>query len=119
MSAPLSPFYRAGELVFISGQVGSDIETKVIPEDFESQALNVFRNLEQVLASAEVDKSQIVKTTVFLTDMSFYSKMNELYVEFFGDHKPARSAIGVAALPKFPGDPRVFIEIEAVAYISS
>jgi len=119
MKAPLSPFYKSGNLVFISGQVGSDSTTKIIPEDFESQVKNLFKNLKDVLQTAGLNESSVVKTTVFMTDLSLFGRMNELYVEFFGDHRPARTTIGVAALPQFPGDPNVFIEIEAIAEISS
>lgn len=118
MSAPLSPFYKSGNLIFISGQVGSNTITKVIPEDFESQVLNTFANLKSVLESAGSDISKVVKTTVFMTDLSKFARMNEMYQEFFGEHKPARTTIGVAALPQFPGDPNVFIEIEAIAEVN-
>lgn len=119
MKAPLSPFYKSGNLVFISGQVGSDSTTNIIPEDFESQAQNVFKKLQKVLEDAKLNKNCVVKTTVFMTDLSQFSRMNELYADFFGDHRPARTTIGVAALPEFPGDPKVFIEIEAIAEIRS
>lgn len=118
MKAPLSPFYKSDKLVFISGQVGVDSETKIIPEDFESQLQNIFQNLTSVLQTAGLTKSSIVKTTVFMTDLSLFPRMNELYTDFFGTHLPARTTIGVAALPEFPGDPHVFIEIEAIAEIS-
>ena len=119
MSIPLSPYYQSERLVFISGQVGIDQETGIIPADFESQAINVFKSLQQVLQSAGLDKNAIVKTTVFMTDLSLFSRMNELYAQFFGDHRPARTTVGVAALPEFPGDPKVLIEIEAIAEVST
>ncbi|MEX0896018.1 MAG: RidA family protein [Patescibacteria group bacterium] len=118
MKAPLSPFYKTGNMVFISGQVGSDSKTKVIPEDFQSQTENIFQNLRNVLELAGLTEVNVVKTTVFMTDLSLFPQMNELYADFFGKHLPARTTIGVAALPEFPGDPKVLIEIEAIAEIS-
>lgn len=118
MKAPLSPFYQTGKVIFISGQVGMDSQSKVIPEDFESQLKNTFQNLENVLKSAGLTKNNVVKTTIFMTDLSLFTRMNELYADFFGNHLPARTTIGVAALPEFPGDPHVFIEIEAIAEVS-
>lgn len=119
MSAPLSPFYKSGSFIFISGQVGLDPETGVIPEDFESQIVNVFKNLKRVLQSAGLNEASIVKTTVYMADLSQFNRMNELYAEFFNAHKPARTTVGVSALPEFPGDPKVFIEIEAIAEASA
>lgn len=115
MSAPLSPAYEYSNLVFISGQVGSDPETQVIPEGFEQQAVNAFKNLQNVLNDTGLTKDNILKTTVYLTDLSLFDQMNELYATFFGEHKPARTTLGVAGLPQFPGDPTIFIEIDAVA----
>jgi 2-iminobutanoate/2-iminopropanoate deaminase len=70
------------------------------------------------LESAGLDIKSVVKTTVYMTDLSLFGLMNELYAELFGDHKLARTTIGVAALPEFPEDPKVFIEIDAVAEMS-
>lgn len=117
MKAPLSPFYKSGNLVFISGMVGVDLASSKIPEDFETQAKNVFIKLVSVLKDAGLKKENVVKTTVFMTDLSLFGRMNELYGEFFGEHRPARTTIGVDALPEFPGDPHVFIEVEAIAEI--
>lgn len=115
MSAPLSPFYESGSTVYISGQVGSDLNTQLIPRDFEQQALNVFKHIEKILGEAGLTKEDVVKTTVYLTDLSFFEKMNALYVDFFGSHRPARTTVGVAGLPEFPEDPTIYIEIDAIA----
>ena len=118
MSSPLSQFYISGNLLFISGQVGIDASTDKIPEDFESQLSHVFENLQHVLTSAGASKGQVIKTTVYMTDLAQFDQMNAAYAEYFGQHKPARTTIGVAGLPQFPGDPTVYIEIEAVAEVS-
>ena len=115
MSAPLSPFFQSGNLIFISGQVGSNPDDGAIPDDFDRQAANVFVNLDIQLNSAGLSKVDIVKTTVYMTDLSQFDLMNQLYAEYFGEHKPARTTVGVAALPEFPGDPTVHIEIDAIA----
>jgi 2-iminobutanoate/2-iminopropanoate deaminase len=72
----------------------------------------VFVNLRSVLSSAGASLADVAKTTVFLTDMDHYAAMNEIYVEEFGDHRPARSAVAVAALPL-----GALIEIEAIATV--
>ncbi len=117
MNAPLSPFYKSGNLVFISGQVGVDAKTGVIPGDFESQVTNVFLKLKNVLESAGLNEHNVVKTTVFMTDLAQFERMNQMYAVFFNDHRPARTTVEVSALPAFPGDPKIFIEIEAIAEI--
>ena len=115
MSAPFSPAYEYSNLVFISGQVGTNPETQIIPEDFEQQAINTFKNLLRVLNDTGLNEKNVIKTTVYLTDLSLFDQMNELYVRFFGEHKPARTTLGVSGLPQFPGDPNIFIEIDAIA----
>jgi 2-iminobutanoate/2-iminopropanoate deaminase len=115
MSNLFSPFYESQGFVFISGQVGDDAKTGVIPVDFEAQAVNAFSNLKLRLGEAGLTVAGVAKVSIFLTDLSYFEKMNELFADCFGDYKPARTTLGVAALPQFPGDPTVYIEIEAIA----
>ena len=104
---------RTGNLVFISGQIPFVPETmEVVEGDFAARARQVFANLRAVLSSANASLADVVKTTVFLADMDDYAAMNEIYMEEFGDHRPARSAVAVAKLPL-----GAQIEIEAVATI--
>ena len=111
MSAlPYSPLYRAGQWACISGQIGLDADALV--EGFEAQLRQIFANLARLLDEHGVAVEQIAKTTVFLVDMADYAQLNEIYLEFFGDHRPARSAIAVAELPF-----AARVELEAWAYL--
>lgn len=112
MSAPpYSPLYRVGEWACISGQIGIDADGLV--EGFEGQLRQILANLDRLLQDHGVRRDQIAKTTVFLTDMADYASMNELYCAYFGDHRPARSAVAVAALPF-----DAVVEIEAWAHLA-
>jgi len=98
MSAPpYSPVYRAGDWYCVSGQIG--ISADGLPESFEDQLRQVFVNLAGQLESNGLRADQVAKTTVFLTSMDDYAALNELYLDYFGDHRPARSAVAVAGLP--------------------
>lgn len=111
MSAlPYSPLYRAGQWACISGQIGLDADGLV--DGFEAQLRQIFANLAGLLDEHGVGVDQIAKTTVFLVDMADYAQLNEIYLEFFGDHRPARSAIAVAELPF-----AARVELEAWAYL--
>jgi 2-iminobutanoate/2-iminopropanoate deaminase len=108
---PYTPIVRAGDVLFTSGQIGI-IDGAIVEGGIEAELRQVFVNLRGVLQSAGAGLGDVVKTTVFLVDMADYAKMNEIYVEEFGDHRPARSAVAVAQLPL-----GAQIEIEAIASI--
>lgn len=114
MSTALSPFYKSNDLIFISGQVGLDDDDK-IPEDFANQAKNTLVNLKKVIESAGSELGKTAKVNVYLVDLSHFAEFNDIYVEFFGGHKPARTTLGVKELPRFEGDPLIHIEIDAIA----
>src|SRR5215217_5857440 len=100
-------------LVFTAGQIPLDPATMQIVEgDIAEQTERVMRNVAGVLQAAGADLSTVVKTTVFLRDMNDFAAMNEVYGRHFGDHKPARSTVQVARLPR-----DVAVEIEAVAVL--
>src|SRR6185436_7805994 len=107
-----SPAIVVGDLVFTSGQIGIDAKTGQLPEGFEAQFEQVFRNLTAVLEASGSSVEHMVKATVFLADMNDYNKMNELYRAKFKGDPPARTTVQVARLPR---DAR--IEIEAVAVV--
>jgi 2-iminobutanoate/2-iminopropanoate deaminase len=110
---PYSQATVAGGLVFTAGQIALDPATGVVStETVEDQTRQVFRNLKAVLTAAGTDFSRVVKATVFLADMNDFPAMNKVYAEAFGDHKPARSTVAVAGLPK---GVRVEIDLVAVA----
>lgn len=107
-----TPAIIVGDLVFTSGQIGLDPKTGQLPEGFEAQFEQVFRNLAGVLEAAGSSTEHMVKATVFLADMNDYNKMNELYRAKFKGDPPARTTVQVAALPR-----AARIEIEAIAVV--
>ena len=108
---PYTPIVRGGDLLFTAGQIGITADG-LVDGGLEAELRQIFVNLRSVLSSAGASSADVVKTTVFLTNMDHYGAMNEIYVEEFGDHRPARSAVAVAALPL-----GALIEIEAVATV--
>ncbi|MEM9482006.1 MAG: RidA family protein [Verrucomicrobiota bacterium] len=115
--AAIGPYSHAvthGDLVFTSGQIPLDPKTgELCGDDIESQTQQVLKNLEAVLTAAGSSKSGVLKTTIFLKDLSDFQTVNGIYAEFFGDHKPARSTVQVAKLPL-----DVRVEIECVATVN-
>ena len=108
---PYSQAVITGNLVFCSGQIPLDPETmEIVGDTITEQTNRVFMNLAGVLEAAGSGLQHVVKTTVYLKDMSEFSAMNEEYARHFGDHRPARAAVEVARLPK-----DVRIEIDAIA----
>jgi 2-iminobutanoate/2-iminopropanoate deaminase len=107
---PYSHAVRTGGRLFTSGQIPIDAGGRVVGEDIASQTEQALRNLGAVLEAAGLGPNDVVKTTVYMTDLSLFGEMNEVYGRFFGDDPPARSTVGVAALPK-----GVLVEVEAVA----
>jgi 2-iminobutanoate/2-iminopropanoate deaminase len=95
---PYTPIVRAGEWLVVSGQVALR-DGALIDADARAQTTQALSNLRGLLEGAGAGLDQVVKTTVFLADMADYAAMNEAYIEAFGDHRPARSAVAVAALP--------------------
>lgn len=103
----------ANKLIFCSGQIGIDPTTGNLVDGLEKQATQVLNNLKAVLDQAGSGLHKVVKTTVFLKNINDFPKMNEIYGEFFGNHKPARATVEVSNLPK-----GALVEIEAIAIIS-
>ncbi len=108
---PYSQAVITGNLVFCSGQIPLDPETmEIVGNTITEQTNRVFMNLAGLLKAAGSGLQKVVKTTVYLKDMSEFTAMNEEYARHFGDHRPARAAVEVARLPK-----DVRIEIDAIA----
>lgn len=106
---------RAGDFLFLSGQISIDPKTGepcLFDGDVVQQTELVLKNIEAILASQKLSKESVIKVTVFLKDIFKFSKVNEVYALFFGNHKPARTTVEVSNLPK-----GVAIEIEAVACV--
>ena len=109
--SPLSQAVKAGNIIFISGQIPVDSKTmQLVSEDFATQTRKVLESLKGIIEAAGGNLRQIVKTTVFLTDMSRFQEMNDIYKNYFLEEPPARTCIGVKELPR-----KSQIEIEAIA----
>lgn len=110
---PYSQAIRAGSLLFTAGQIPLNPATgQLVQGDIKAQTRQVLKNIAAILEAAGTSMQHVVKTTVFLKNMSDFAAMNEVYGEFFPAPYPARSAVAVAALPK-----DVAVEIEAVAVV--
>ena len=111
--AAIGPYSQAisiNGMLFTSGQLGIDPATGALPEGVEAQTEQSLKNLDAILIEAGCAKTDVVKTTVFIKNMGDFPTVNGIYERFFGEHKPARSCIEVARLPKDG-----LVEIEAVA----
>lgn len=111
--AAIGPYSQATEaagLVFVSGQLPIDATTGDMPEGIEAQARQSLLNIQHILEAAGLTMSHIVKTTVYLQDMSLFAGMNSVYATFFEGDYPARAAFAVKALPK-----DALVEIECIA----
>lgn len=110
---PYSQSVSVDGWLYTSGQVALDPQTgELVPGGFEDQARRVFENLRQVLASAGCTFQNVVKATVYVMDLADFPKLNAIYAEAMGDHRPARSTVQVAGLPK-----GARVEIDLVARI--
>ncbi|MCM3723936.1 MAG: RidA family protein [Solibacillus isronensis] len=113
--AAIGPYAQGivvNNMFYSSGQIPLTASGELVEGDIEVQTNQVFENLKAVLAAAGSSLNQVVKTTVFMKDMNDFAIMNEVYASHFGEHKPARSAVEVARLPK-----DVKVEIEVIALV--
>ncbi|HSW28882.1 MAG TPA: Rid family detoxifying hydrolase [Longimicrobiales bacterium] len=110
---PYSPAMALDRLILVSGQGATDPATGAIAGlDVETQTEQVFRNMGAILQAAGSDLQHVLRCGVFLVDMRDFERMNAVYAKVFGEHRPARTTVQVAALP----DPRLRVEIDAIAY---
>lgn len=107
---PYSQGIKVGNLTITSGQLPIDPDTGAFPDGIEAQTRQSLENCKSVLAAAELGMENIIKTTVFLSDMNNFTAMNGVYATFFEGTCPARSAVEVARLPK-----DALVEIECIA----
>ena len=114
--APIGPYsqaVQAGNFLFISGQVAIDPATgNVDTSDVASETKQVMKNLQAILSEAGIGFRNVVKTTIFLSDMSLFASVNEVYGSFFKDNYPARETVAVKGLPK-----NVNVEISMIAMV--
>lgn len=110
---PYSAAIRVGNLLFCSGQTPVNPDTMLIEgRDIEEQTLRALNNLEIVLSAAGASRENIVKTSVFLKNFADFPRMNAVYADFFGNHKPARTTVEVSRLPL-----DALVEIECIAEV--
>lgn len=109
---PYSPAVRVGQFVFVSGQIPLDPDGRICGPTPKEQATKSLENLRATLKAAGAGMGDVVKTTIFLTDLGDFGIVNEVYGQFFSEPYPARSTVQVAHLPK-----DVRVEIEAVAVV--
>jgi 2-iminobutanoate/2-iminopropanoate deaminase len=110
---PYSPAVRAGDTVYVAGQVPIDaVSGQVMLGDVASETRQVLTNIKNILAGCGASMSDVVRCGVYLINADDFKAMNEVYAEFFGDAKPARTTIIVAALPLKDAK----VEIDAIAY---
>jgi len=109
---PYSQATKVGPFLYTSGQIPLRPDGSLVTGDIKEQTHQVFTNLQAVLEQAGGSLQDVVKATVFVKDMNDFAALNEVYADYFGDHRPARSTVEVARLPK-----DVKVEIEVIAYI--
>ncbi|WKN33739.1 RidA family protein [Porifericola rhodea] len=101
---PVGPYNQAikvANTLYLAGQIGLDPESgKMVNSDIEEEARQVMENLKAVLAEADMDMSHVVKSTIYMTDLNNFTRVNEIYAGYFGEDAPARVTVGVASLPK-------------------
>ena len=98
---PYSQAVKVNGVLYTSGQIALDPATgNLVEGDFTAQARRVFENLAGVLREAKTDFQHVTKATVYLTDLANFATLNTIYTEYFRDHKPARTTVGVSQLPR-------------------
>jgi 2-iminobutanoate/2-iminopropanoate deaminase len=111
VAGPYSPAVRAGEFLVFAGQVGVGADGKLVEGGVEAETRQVLANLEAVFADCGVTWADVARTGIFLTDLGNFAAVNALYEGAIGAHRPARSTVGVAALPAGAA-----VEIEVLVY---
>lgn len=108
---PYSQAIEIGPFVYTSGQIPLTLDGDMVTGGIEAEVKQVFANLDAVLTEANAARDQVVKATIFMTDLAEFSIVNQACEKFFGSHKPARSTVQVAALPR-----GAHVEIELIAF---
>ena len=102
---------RAGDAIYVSGQIGLDPASLQLVEGIEAQIHRVFRNLEAIARAAGSGLERSVRMTVYLTDLAYFAKVNEIMAQYVPQPYPSRAAVGVASLPR-----GALVEIDAILY---
>jgi 2-iminobutanoate/2-iminopropanoate deaminase len=110
---PYSAAVRAGDWIACSGQVGLDPQTgEIVEGGLEAQVRQVLANIAALLGDVGADVRDVARSTVYLADMAHFAAMNAIYGDFFGEHRPARTTVAVAGLPR-----GALVEIEVLVYL--
>jgi 2-iminobutanoate/2-iminopropanoate deaminase len=107
---PYSQAVKVNGIIYTSGQIALTPEGVMLENDIKIQTHQVMKNLTEVLKASGSDLSKVVKTTIFLDSMDDFAVVNDIYAEYFGDHKPVRSTVAVKTLPK-----NALVEIDCIA----
>lgn len=114
---PYSPIVKKSNFYFVSGQLGIESTSKEAPASIEDQVHLMFANLKILLKDYDLCLDDVIKTTLFVTDIDNFSTVNNIYLEYFKEPRPARSCVEVKGLPKVTSNNiPAMIEMEAVAY---
>jgi len=111
---PYSQAIQAGTLLFLSGQLGIDPASGRLAEGFAAQARQALANMAAILRAAGAGLEQVASVDVFVTNLEWFAEFNAVYAQFFGEHRPARAVVGVAALPL-----GALVEVRAVAVMDA
>ncbi len=111
---PYSQAIQAGTLLFLSGQLGIDPASGRLVEGFAAQARQALANMAAILRAAGAGLEQVASVDVFVTNLEWFGEFNAVYAQFFGEHRPARAVVGVAALPL-----GALVEVRAVAVMDA
>lgn len=109
---PYSHSVLAGNLLFVSGQLPIDPANGEMPQDVQQQTRQSLENCKAIIEEAGATLNDVVKATIFIKDMNQFGKINEVYAEYFNEHKPARACVEVARLPK-----DALVEIEMIVFV--
>jgi 2-iminobutanoate/2-iminopropanoate deaminase len=109
---PYSQAVKVNGLIYTSGQIALTPQGDMLENDIKIQTHQVMKNLTAVLKASESDLSKVIKTTIFLSSMDDFATVNDIYAEYFGNHKPVRSTVAVKTLPK-----NALVEIDCVALV--
>jgi 2-iminobutanoate/2-iminopropanoate deaminase len=109
---PFNPAVLVDGTLYVSGQIGRDLKTQKVPENFEAEVRQVLDNIGIILREARMDYADVISVQVYLTDMSLFQRMNTIYTTYFKTDRPARTTVGVAKLAA----PEAHIEITVTAH---
>jgi 2-iminobutanoate/2-iminopropanoate deaminase len=107
---PYSQAVAVNGMIYTSGQIALNVNGEMVGSDVETQTHQVMKNLQNVLQAAGAEYHDVIKTTIFLADMDDFLKVNKIYAQYFGNHKPVRSTVAVKTLPK-----NALVEIDCMA----